>query len=74
MAKVGKDELLEGITEHAGQVYGKLMLAGISDPQPRQFVLAGIALKLARDINGLPPLPRAVVVGAFRWLIPDAER
>lgn len=86
MAKVGKDaldrrvvdpheELLAGISDHANQVYGHLLVAmGIVDPQPRDFVVAGLALKMARATNELPELPRDVVVGTFLWLVPLHER
>jgi len=47
---------------------------GIVDPQPRDFVVAGLALKMARATNELPELPRDVVVGTFLWLVPLHER
>jgi hypothetical protein len=68
------DELLEGICEHANQVYERLEICRVRDPQPRDFVLIGLALKAIRELNGQPELPRDVVVGTFLWLVPAFER
>jgi hypothetical protein len=85
VATVGKDELaarsidphlelLAGITDYSDQIYGLLQIVGVRDPRPRQFVLAGLVLKMSRATNGLPELPRDVVVGTFQFLVPDVER
>lgn len=86
MAEVGKieglrrrmlnphDELLMAMSEYCEQIYGHLLLAGIADPQPRDFVIAALALNVARATNGLPELPRDVVVGGFLFLVPSFER
>lgn len=84
MARVGKaieqrtqdphGDVLDGICEHATQVYEKLEVCRVSDPQPRDFVLIGLALKAIRELNGVSELPRDVVVGTFLWLIPVHER
>lgn len=69
------DELLEGIADHAQQVYGHLPThEHVVDPSPADFVTAGLCLKVAREINGEPALPRDVVVGTFLWLVPEHER
>lgn len=68
-------QLLEDISDHADQVYGHALVHDlVVDPQPRDFVVAALHLKIARENNDAPPLPRAVVVGAFQWLIPEYER
>lgn len=86
LARVGKeslemqvsdphDELLAGITEHANQVYGRVLIEkGILDPHACDFVAAGLELRIARATKGLPELPHAVVVGTFLYLVPDFER
>lgn len=73
-AALTHEELLAGIDDFAGQIYGHLLLLGITDPMPRQFVLAGLALRYARRANFLPELPRDVVIGTFLFLVPDFER
>jgi len=68
------DELLAGISEYCEQLYGNVLMRGIADPRPCDFVAAGLALKAKRELHELPPLPRDVVIGTFLYLVPDFER
>lgn len=69
-----QDVLLAGISEYSEQLYGNVLMRGILDPRPRDFVVAGLALKAKRELHELAPLARDVVIGTFLYLIPDFER
>jgi hypothetical protein len=76
-SEVGKDSglaLIEAASEFCEQVYGRLLLDGITDPRPRQMVLATNALRFKRRVNGLDALPADVVHVAFWYLVPPDER
>lgn len=68
------DELLASISEYCDAIYEHLLLAGVADPQPRHFVIAALSLRVSRATNGLPEVPRDVVVRGFLFLVPSFER